>query len=57
MERGRQLQAGVSAEEELQLPARDTRVIDKNDAKDARDVEQAQQLRRTHGDPTSGHQR
>ena len=30
MERGRQLQAGIAAEEELQLPPRDTRVIDKN---------------------------
>ena len=29
MERGRQLQAGIAAEDELQLPPRDTRVIDK----------------------------
>ena len=52
-ERGRQLQAGIPAEQELQLPARDTRVIDKNDAKDARDAKQAEQLRRTHGDTTT----
>jgi membrane protein len=57
MERGRQLQAGIPAEEELQLPARDTRIIEKNDAKDARDAEQAQQLRQTHGNTTTpGHQ-
>ena len=50
IERGRQLQAGIAAEDELQLPPRDTRVIDKNDAKDARDIEQGTQLRRTGGD-------
>jgi membrane protein len=53
MERGRQLQAGIPAEEALQLPPRDTRVIDKNDAKDARDIEQGKQLRRSGGDSTS----
>jgi len=52
MERGRQLQAGIAAEEDLQLPPRDTRVIDKNEAKDDRDVEQARQLRRTKGETT-----
>ena len=49
MERGRQLQAGIPAEQELQLPARDTRVIDKTEAKDARDIEQGEQLRRSRG--------
>ena len=49
MERGRQLQAGIPAEHELQLPPRDTRVIDKTDAKDARDIEQGRQLRRSRG--------
>lgn len=52
-ERGRQLQAGIPAEDELQLPARDTRVIKKNDAKDARDAEQGEHLRRTGGDATT----
>ncbi len=52
-ERGRQLQAGIAAEDELQLPPRDTRVIDKNEAKDARDIEQGKQLRRSGGDSTS----
>ena len=50
IERGRQLQAGIAAEDDLQLPPRDTRVSDKTAAKDARDVEQGKQLRRTHGD-------
>jgi membrane protein len=50
MERGRQLQAGIPAEHDIQLPARDTRVIDKADAKDARDIEQGEQLRRSRGE-------
>jgi membrane protein len=50
MERGRQLQAGIAAEHEIQLPPRDTRVIDKSDAKDARDLEQAGHLRRSQGE-------
>jgi membrane protein len=53
MERGRQLQAGIPAENELQLPPRDTRVIDKTDAKDARDIEQGEHLRRSHGESTT----
>ena len=53
MERGRQLQAGIAAEHEIQLPPRDTRVIHKSDAKDARDLEQAGHLRRSQGE-TSG---
>lgn len=57
MERGRQLQAGIAAEHELQLPARDTRVIDKNEAKDEQELARAQALRRTAGrtdDPAAG---
>ncbi len=45
LERGRQLQAGIVAEERLQLPPRDTRVSDKNDKKDADVVEQGRRLR------------
>ena len=52
-ERGRQLQAGIPAEDELQLPARDTRVIEKNEAKDDRDLEQGRQLRHSHGESTT----
>ena len=49
LERGRQLQAGIAAEEDLQLPPRDTRVVDKNEAKDAQDVERGRELRRSRG--------
>ena len=49
LERGRQLQAGLPAEHELQLPPRDTRVIEKNEAAEAQDVERARRLRRTRG--------
>ncbi len=45
LERGRQLQAGIAAEEDIQLPPRDTRVIDKQDEKDARDIEEGRRLR------------
>lgn len=49
LERGRQLQAGLPAERDLQLPARDTRVIDQNEAKEQEDVERGEQLRRSRG--------
>ena len=49
LERGRQLQAGMAAEEDLQLPPRDTRVVEKNQAKDAEDVERARELRQSRG--------
>lgn len=45
LERGRQLQAGIAAEEEIQLPARDTRNIEKNAEKDAKDVEDGRRIR------------
>ncbi len=44
LERGRELQAGFPAEEELQLPARDTRGITKNQEKDRADATRARQL-------------
>jgi membrane protein len=49
LERGRELQAGLPAEEDLQLPPRDTRGIDKNRTKDERIVEQGKELRRSRG--------
>jgi membrane protein len=49
LERGRELQAGLPAERDLQLPPRDTRGIDKNRAKDERIVERAEELRRSRG--------
>ncbi|OZF57700.1 transposase [Rhodococcus sp. 14-2470-1b] len=51
LERGRQLQAGLVAEERLQLPPRDTRVSDKNEAADAEAIEQGRRLRENHNPP------
>jgi membrane protein len=51
LERGRQLQAGLPAEESIQLPPRDTRNIEKADKKQAADVERARELRESHGRP------
>ncbi|GAA4718038.1 YihY/virulence factor BrkB family protein [Nocardioides conyzicola] len=49
LERGRQLQAGMPAEEVIQLPARDTRKSDKAAKKEREDIERGRQLRLTHG--------
>jgi len=45
IERGRQLQAGIPAEETLQLPPRDTKASDKLAAKDDRELGEARALR------------
>ncbi|GAA5107287.1 YihY/virulence factor BrkB family protein [Alloalcanivorax gelatiniphagus] len=45
MERGRQLQSGIAAEEEIQLPPRDTRKSDKAAAKEKEDIERGRKLR------------
>ncbi|GAB49344.1 YihY/virulence factor BrkB family protein [Mobilicoccus pelagius] len=45
LERSRQLQAGIEAEETLQLPPRDTTVSEKNEAKRERVVEQGRRIR------------
>lgn len=49
LERGRELQAGMPAEEEIQLPVRDRTTIDKAAEKDRQDVEGARRLRETAG--------
>jgi membrane protein len=49
LERGRQLQAGMPAERELQLPPKDTRVIEKTEAAIEKDVERGERLRRSRG--------
>jgi membrane protein len=46
LERGRQLQAGIAAEEELQLPARDTRGIKKLHKKQEKDAAVGRKIRR-----------
>jgi membrane protein len=45
VERGRQLQAGIAAEETLQLPPRDTKASDKMAAKYEKELEEARALR------------
>lgn len=49
LERGRQLQAGIAAEETLQLPPRDTKASDKKQAKAEEDVRRGRELRTTAG--------
>ncbi len=48
-ERGRELQAGMPAEEVIQLPARDTRKGDKAAKKEHEDIERGRRLRVAHG--------
>ncbi|GAB4098502.1 YihY/virulence factor BrkB family protein [Sinomonas halotolerans] len=48
-ERGRELQAGLPAEETIQLPPRDTTKIDKKRAKDEEDAARARDLREQAG--------
>ena len=50
LERGRQLQAGLPAERDLQLPPRDTRLLEKNEEAEQEDFERASALRRSGGD-------
>jgi membrane protein len=45
LERGRELQAGIPAEAELQLPARDTRNIKKQQEKEQKDIERGRAIR------------
>ncbi|PJI93907.1 YihY/virulence factor BrkB family protein [Luteimicrobium subarcticum] len=52
LERGRELQAGVAAEEQVQLPLRDTKASDKAAEKRAKDIEQARALRASNGETT-----
>ncbi len=48
IERGRELQAGIEAEEDIQLPARDTTNIEKAEAKHDKDLEQGRKIRDHH---------
>ena len=50
LERGRELQAGVAAEETVQLPPRDTRNIKKTEEKEQKDFARARELRSTRGE-------
>ncbi|KQO61356.1 YihY/virulence factor BrkB family protein [Curtobacterium sp. Leaf261] len=49
LERGRELQAGIHAEEDIQLPERDTTQIQKQDEQRAKDVLQGIEIRQSRG--------
>ena len=48
LERGRELQAGIAAEEQIQLPPRDTKKIDKAAEKERKDIEEGRRIREEH---------
>jgi membrane protein len=50
LERGRELQAGVAAEQTVQLPPRDTRNIEKAESKREKEVARGKALRETRGE-------
>ena len=49
LERGRELQAGIAAEETIQLPPRDARKIHKAEKKQRKDIEKGRAIRLHHG--------
>jgi membrane protein len=49
LERGRELQAGIPAEETIQLPPRDSRKIHKAQKKQRKDIEKGRAIRLHHG--------
>ena len=49
LERGRELQAGIPAEETIQLPPRDSRQIRKAEKKQRKDIEKGRAIRLHHG--------
>jgi membrane protein len=48
LERGRELQAGIEAEEDIQLPPRDTRKSEKAEKKEQEDIELGRKIRLEH---------
>jgi membrane protein len=54
MERGRQLQAGIEAEETLQLPPRDTKKSDKLQEKEEEDIRLGRELREKYSEEGNG---
>ena len=53
LERSRQLEAGMAAEKDLQLPPRDTRNIRKAEEKEAEDIAQGRRIREQHDDSSA----
>jgi membrane protein len=54
LERGRELQAGMAAEENIQLPPRDTRKSEKTAKKEEKDVADGRRIREQHDDQSPG---
>jgi membrane protein len=54
MERGRQLQAGIEAEETIQLPPRDTKKSDKLQEQEEEDIRHGRELREQHANQQNG---
>ncbi len=54
LERGRQLQAGIAAAEQLQLPLRDTTKIAKDEAKEAALLAEGERIRAEHSNDRDG---
>ena len=54
LERGRELQAGIAAEENIQLPPRDTRKSEKTAEKEEKDVAEGRRIREQHDDQSPG---
>ncbi len=50
VERGRELQAGLEAEESVQLPLRDTSKVEKQEEKEEKLIERGEELREEHAD-------
>lgn len=48
-ERARQLESGIEAEETIQLPARDTQVMEKNERRQKRAVDDGRRIRQASG--------
>jgi membrane protein len=53
-ERGRQLQAGIEAEDTIQLPPRDTKQSDKLQEREEEDIRRGRELREQHSDEGRG---
>lgn len=52
LERGRQLQSGIAAERDIQLPPRDTRQMEKREEKERKDIEEGRRIRIENDDDT-----
>ncbi|MDJ0315244.1 YihY/virulence factor BrkB family protein [Arthrobacter sp. H35-D1] len=55
VERGRQLQAGIKAEETIQLPPRDTKKSDKLQTKEEEEIRHGRELRQQHNNDPDQH--